>query len=99
MPVTESARGRAVIMQPGEGLSYWQPVPANGYGEAKLIPADTNYPGLSMGFQTIPPGGRVREHSHGSQIELQICFRGNGRMILEGTSHPLTPGTSCFLGY
>ena len=29
-----------------------------------------------MGYQTIAPGGRVREHSHGDQIELQICFRG-----------------------
>jgi len=99
MSVTESARRRAVVMQPGEGPSYWQPVPANGYSESKLVPADTNFPTLSMGFQTIAPGGRVREHSHASQIELQICFRGSGRVVLDGTSHTLTPGTACFLGY
>src|SRR5262249_61531445 len=40
-----------------------------------------------------------REHSHGDQIELQICFRGRGRVMVDGVSHPLVPGTACFLGY
>jgi quercetin dioxygenase-like cupin family protein len=52
-----------------------------------------------MGFQTIAPGARVREHSHGAQVELQICFRGTGRVIVDGESHDLVPGTTCFLGY
>ena len=52
-----------------------------------------------MGFQTIAPGGRVREHSHGDQVELQICFRGKGRAVVDGQSHPIVPGTACFLGY
>lgn len=52
-----------------------------------------------MGFQTIAPGGRVREHSHSDQVELQICFRGRGRVVVEGVSHDLAPGTACFLGY
>ena len=52
-----------------------------------------------MGYQTIAPGCRVREHSHGDQIELQICFRGRGRVVVDGVSHPLVPGTACFLGY
>jgi quercetin dioxygenase-like cupin family protein len=99
MSVVEAARGRAVVMQPGEGPSYWQPVPANGYSEVKLVPRDTSFPGLSMGFQTVAPGCRVREHSHGSQIELQICFRGKGRVVVDGASHDLRPGTACFLGY
>jgi quercetin dioxygenase-like cupin family protein len=99
MSVVEPARGRAVVMQPGEGPSYWQPVPANGYSEIKLAPAETGYPGLSMGFQTVAPGCRVREHSHASQIELQICFRGHGRVVVDGASHALNPGTACFLGY
>ena len=41
----------------------------------------------------------MREHSHGDQIELQICFRGWGRVVVDGVSHPLTPGTACLLGY
>jgi len=40
----------------------------------------------------------VREHSHGDQVELQICFRGKGRVVVDGKEHPLVPGTACFLG-
>ena len=95
----DSVRGRAVVMQPGDGPSYWQPVPANGHADPKLFPGNTGFDGLSMGYQTIAPGSRVREHSHGEQIELQICFRGRGRVVVDGVSHPLVPGTACFLGY
>jgi len=95
----DQVRGRAVVMQPEDGPSYWQPVPANGHADPKLYPARTGFAGLSMGFQTIAPGSRVREHSHGDQIELQICFRGKGRVMVDGQSHPLVPGTACFLGY
>ncbi len=100
MQASESdARGRAVVMQPNEGPSFWQPVPASGHADPKLVPSDTRFDGLSMGFQTIAAGGRIREHSHGDQIELQICFRGHGRVSVDGVSHPLVPGTACFLGY
>ena len=94
----DGARGRAVVVQPGEGPSYWQPVPANGHADPMLYPGSTGFAGLSMGYQTIARGGRIRAHSHGSQVELQICFRGRGRVVVEGVSHPLTPGTACFLG-
>jgi quercetin dioxygenase-like cupin family protein len=92
-------RSRGVVVQPDEGPSYWQPVPANGHADPKLTPELTRFPALSMGYQTIAPGGRVREHSHGDQIELQICFRGRGRVVVDGVSHPLAPGTACFLGH
>ena len=29
----ERERGAAFVVQPDEGQSYWQPVPANGYAE------------------------------------------------------------------
>jgi quercetin dioxygenase-like cupin family protein len=99
MSQPDSVRGRAVVMQPEDGPSYWQPVPANGHADPKLYPARTGFAGHSMGFQSIAPGGRVREHSHGDQVELQICFRGTGRVVVDGVSHPLVPGTACFLGY
>ena len=95
----DQVRGRAVVMQPEEGPSYWQPVPANGHADPKLFPANTGLPTLAMGYQTIAVGSRVREHSHGDQVELQICFRGTGRVVVDGQSHPLVPGTACFLGY
>ena len=99
MSTTESARGHASVIQPSEGDSFWQPVPANGHADPKLTPANTRYGDLSMGYQTIAPRSRVREHAHGDQIELQICFRGRGRVVVDGVSHPLVPGTACFLGY
>ena len=95
----DRVRGHAVVMQPDDGPSYWQPVPANGHADPKLYPARTGFAGQAMGFQTIAPDGRVREHSHGDQVELQICFRGKGRVVVDGQSHPLVPGTACFLGY
>ena len=94
----EPIRGRATVIQPSEGDSFWQPVPANGHADPKLTPANTRYGDLSMGYQTIAPRSRVREHAHGDQIELQICFRGQGRVVVDGVSHPLVPGTACFLG-
>jgi quercetin dioxygenase-like cupin family protein len=99
MSATEKARGRAVVMQPGDGPSFWQPVPANGHADPKLVPENTAFDALSMGYQTIAAGGRVREHSHGDQVELQICFRGSGHVNVDGARHALAPGTACFLGY
>src|SRR5262245_43548506 len=61
-------RGHAVVVQPDERASYWQPVPASGHADPTLVPANTRFGGLSMGYQTIAPGGRVREHSHGAQV-------------------------------
>jgi len=94
-----AVRGHAVVMQPGDGPSYWQPMPANGHADPVLFPANTGFESLSMGFQTVAPQSRIREHSHGDQIELQVCFRGQGRVMVEGIAHPLIPGTACFLGY
>ncbi len=99
MSMTETVKGRAVVMQPDEGPSFWQPLPANGHADPKLFPGNTGFSGLAMGYQTIAPGRRVREHSHGDQVELQICFRGRGHVMVDGARHELVPGTACFLGY
>src|SRR5262245_62010492 len=99
MGVNEQVRGHAVVMQPDDGRSYWQPVPANGHADPKLEPDNTRFDGLSMGFQTVAPGSRIREHSHDDQIEVQVCFGGGGRVMVDGKSHELVPGTVCFLGY
>ncbi|MBI2218895.1 MAG: cupin domain-containing protein [Candidatus Rokubacteria bacterium] len=96
---SERIRGHAVVVQPDDGPSYWQPVPASGHADPRLYPANTRFDGLSMGYQTIAAGGHVREHSHGAQVELQICFRGRGHVVVDGVRHPLVPGTACFLGY
>jgi quercetin dioxygenase-like cupin family protein len=99
MSAIEKLRGHAVVMQPDDGPSFWQPVPANGHGDPRLFPANTGYDALSMGFQTVAVGGRIREHSHGDQVELQVCFRGRGHVNVDGVRHALAPGSACFLGY
>jgi quercetin dioxygenase-like cupin family protein len=99
MKSSEPVRGHGFVVQPDQGPSYWQPVPANGHADPKLYPSLTGFGTLAMGYQTIAPGSRVREHSHGDQVELQICFRGRGRVVVDGESHPLVPGTACMLGY
>ncbi len=99
MSAQEKARGHAVVMQPDDGPSFWQPVPANGHADPRLFPGNTGFDALSMGYQTVAAGGRIREHSHGDQVELQICFRGRGHVNVDGVRHELAPGTACFLGY
>jgi quercetin dioxygenase-like cupin family protein len=99
MSASDQVRGHSVIVQPGEAPSYWQPVPACGHADPTLPPAATRFDGLSMGYQTIAPGGRIRPHSHGDQVELQICFRGRGHVLVDGRRGELVPGTACFLGY
>ncbi len=94
----EACRGHAVVVQPGEGPSYWQPLPANGHADPVLVPADTGFDGFSMGYQNIAPNSRIRAHSHGNQVELQICVSGRGHVEVDGERHELVPGTACFLG-
>jgi mannose-6-phosphate isomerase-like protein (cupin superfamily) len=94
----EACRGKAVVVQPGEGPSYWQPKPANGFADPTLVPADTGFGGFSMGYQNIAPKSRIRAHSHRDQVELQICFSGRGHVEVDGERHELVPGTACFLG-
>ena len=51
-----ACRGHAVVMQPGEGPSFWQPKPANGYSSPKLFPELTKFAGFSMGYQAVEDG-------------------------------------------
>ena len=98
MSDVEASRGHAVVMQPGEGPSYWQPKPANGFSSPKLYPELTKFDGFSMGYQSIAPNSNIRSHSHTDQVELQICFSGRGHVDVDGERHELVPGTACFLG-
>jgi quercetin dioxygenase-like cupin family protein len=95
--MSTKAKVRSVVMQLSDGPSFWQPLPANGHADPKLIPSNTGFGGASMGYQTISSGGRVREHSHGNQVEFQVCFAGQGLIVIDGDEHPLAPGTACFL--
>jgi len=97
-PDIEASRGRAVVVQPDAKPSYWQPQPANGFAAPMLVPQDTGFEGFSMGFQHVAPGSYIRPHSHTDQVELQICFSGQGHALVDGERHELRAGTACFLG-
>jgi len=95
-PVRE---GMAVVIQPGEARSFWQPVPANGFVECHLDPStiasDTPF---AMGRQTVAPGCHVREHMHDRHEEVIHFIAGEATVLLDGVEHPAVPGTTVFLG-
>ena len=92
-------KGRAVVVQPDEAESYWQPVPANGYAEVRI--SRRNVPGnerFSMGMQVIAPACHIREHQHDANEELLVFIEGGGKVIVDGVEHPIVPGTTVYLG-
>ena len=97
--MAETHPGPVVVCGPDRGQSYWQPVPANGYSEVKVSKHDSPHiRGFSSGIQVIAPGGHVREHRHGGEDELLFFFEGRGRVVINGVTHPVEPGTSAYLG-
>jgi quercetin dioxygenase-like cupin family protein len=89
-------KSRAV--QPGEGESYWQPLPANGFVELALTQADnTNGPGFDVGIQEVAPDCSVREHVHDHHEEVIIVLEGDGTVTIDGEAHPMHAGTILYL--
>ena len=87
------------VVQPGEGDSYWQPVPANGYAEVLVSKRnDPTVAGFSSGVQVIAPGSYIREHQHGVEQELLFFFEGRGRVVVHGVDNPVVPGTTVYAG-
>ncbi|MGH2690363.1 MAG: cupin domain-containing protein [Actinomycetota bacterium] len=42
---------------------------------------------------TFPPGELAASHTHPDMHELFLCRSGEGRIVVEGTTHALAPGT------
>ena len=55
-------KGSKFVLQPDDGVSYWQPKPANGYATVKVNPENCSSNQVTMGIQVVAPGGHVREH-------------------------------------
>jgi quercetin dioxygenase-like cupin family protein len=95
----DTERGDLLVLQPGEGESFWQPVPANGYVEVRVAPGrvrmETRF---GFGLQSVAPGCYIREHSHDRNEEMIHCIAGRGHAVLDGVEHPIQPGTTIFLG-
>lgn len=91
-------RGDAIVLQPDEGKSYWQPQPANGYMTMKVTPENCRSNFTSMGVQVIAAGGYVREHWHDTHEEILFCFEGQGTFLIDGVAHKAVPGTTAYVG-
>jgi hypothetical protein len=62
------------VLQPEEGVSFWQPRPTNGYVTVKTSPSYGGPSAITMGIQVIPPRCFVQEHSHDRQVEIpNVC--------------------------
>jgi mannose-6-phosphate isomerase-like protein (cupin superfamily) len=89
----------AYVIQPDEGDSFWQPVPANGYAEVRVSQrTDPSIRSFASGIQVIAPGCYIREHVHPAQEELLFFFEGRGEAVIDGDSHPLRAGTTVYVG-
>src|SRR5688572_11582921 len=77
--------GNALVLQPEEGKSFWQPQPANGYATVKISPENCSSNFLSMGIQAIAENGYVREHWHSKHEEILFCYEGRGEVVVDGT--------------
>jgi quercetin dioxygenase-like cupin family protein len=92
-------RGEIRVVPPGQGESYWQPVPANGHIEVLVAPHRVGMDHkFAFGTQTVAPGCHVREHAHDRNEELIYVLSGTGRAVLDGESMPMRPGCTIFLG-
>lgn len=66
------------VVQPDEGTSFRQPVPANGHVEVKIEGGRDGMADFDCGMPEVGPGCHVREHAHGENEELIMVFAGQG---------------------
>lgn len=85
------------VVQPDEGSSFWQPVPANGHVEIKVEGGSDGMSNFDCGMQEVAPGAFVREHAHDQNEELIFVYAGEGEAEVDGETHPMRPGTTFYL--
>lgn len=90
------AADQATVVQPDQGKSFWQPVPANGHVELKVSQQDGPIK-FDSGIQAVAPGGYVREHAHDAHQEIIFVYQGSGTAVIEGEEFPMQPGTTLLL--
>lgn len=95
----DERHGAAMVVNPEGGENHWQPMPANGSISVRVAPhlVALDYP-FSLGTQTLPPGGYVREHAHPNHDEVLHFIRGTGKAVIDGVTHAAKPGVTIFVG-
>ena len=95
----EPKQGYARLVTAEEAEKYWQPVPANGHATVSIAPHMVRMDGkFAVGTQTLPPGGRVRGHSHADNEEVLYFMSGSGSAVVNGETLAIKPGSALFLG-
>ena len=71
--VIEPAESQVFVVQPDEGESFWQPVPANGYAEVRVSHRKApSIQSLATGIQVIQTiGGRTAKVTRASLQSIQ----------------------------
>jgi quercetin dioxygenase-like cupin family protein len=96
---TAAIEGSVRVVGPGEGESFWQPVPANGFVRNILSQAMTGgEANFSLGTQTVAPGCFIREHTHADNEEVIFVIEGRGTARLDGVDHPIEIGSAVYIG-
>lgn len=91
--------GEVLVLRPGDGRNFWQPQPANGSISIRVAPDMVALQApFSLGTQTLPPGGYVREHSHPVHDEVLHFISGRGKAVVDGVEHVAEPGVTIFVG-
>lgn len=92
-------QGAILIVPPNAGENHWQPQPANGQVSVRVAPhlVETMTP-FSLGTQTLPPGGYVREHDHPEHDEVLHFISGTGKAYVDGVEYVAEPGLTIFVG-
>ena len=91
-------RGPLIVLGPGEGESYWQPAPTDGYATIKISPANIASNHVTVVEQFVPPGKRLPAHGHPKNEELKLITTGTGIATVQGIDHPIEPGSLCVTG-
>ena len=60
--------------------------------------ADTNGEAVVVEAFVEPDGAVAAAHVHPAQEELLFFFEGEGEAVIDGESHPLTAGTTVYVG-
>jgi len=89
---------KATVVQPEDGTSFWQPVPANGYVMTKITPQIWDGP-FSLGVQVVAPGSHIRLHAHDRHREVIFVWQGEGTALIDGERHPMRPGAVIVLPF
>jgi mannose-6-phosphate isomerase-like protein (cupin superfamily) len=96
--MNDQSKGASIVLGPGDGDSFWQPLPSRGYVVNKITPYTSPYDGFSTGIQVLEPGAHIRRHAHERSHEILFCFRGSGFAEIDGKRYDVSEETIMLIG-